>query len=98
MSILTKNQKQKFTKVIDYDGIKADIIATIRYDDECGNGHNSFSITGDIYKHNRRSDASMICCGCIHDEIKKYFPELSHLIKWHHMNSNMPMHYISNSI
>lgn len=94
-SVLTKNQKQKFTKAIDS---KRTIEVTLRYDDECGNGHNSFSITGSIRNSSIRGFDKTETCGCIHNEIKKYFPEFSHLIKWHLMDSDSPMHYVANSI
>jgi len=94
-SILTKSQKQKFTKVID---AKRKITVTLRYDDDCGNGHNSFSVTGSITNSSIRGDDKTESCGCIHEEIVKYFPEFSHLIKWHLMDSRAPMHYVANSL
>lgn len=98
-SILTKSQFKTFTKNINYRGTTCTISVTLRYDDECNNGHNTFSITGRIKggKYNRygyKIDTS----GCLHDEIKKYFPEFAHLIKWHLCNSDAPMHYIENTL
>jgi hypothetical protein len=69
------------------------ITVTIRFDDRCGNGQHSFSITGDIGRKGRDFD----CGGCIHDEIKKYFPELKGLIQYHLSDTRGPMHYISNT-
>lgn len=66
---------------------------TLRYDDECGNGHESFSITGDIVEGGRLTGG-----GCVHDLIAEYFPELSPLIKWHLCSSDGPMHYIGNTV
>jgi len=83
-SKLVKSQKMK---VSDIFGLK-EFTVTLRYDDECGNGHNTFSITGDF-------DGA---CGCIHDEIAKRFPELKKYIKWHLTSSEGPMHYIANSM
>lgn len=94
-SILTKNQVKELKKEISYYGKTATITAEIRYDDRCGNGHNSFSITGDITIKGRRDSEE---CGCIHDKIAKHFPEIEHLIKWHHMTSEGPMHYVANSL
>lgn len=102
-SIITYNQKKKIVKHFQEDGKTKTIVINIRYDDECRNGHNSFAITGTILRgkfetekgvHDRYWEA----CGCIHDEIAKHAPELKHLIKWHHMNSDGPMHYISNTM
>ena len=94
-SNLTKSQKLTFTKKVkpasryDYDRITA----TVRWDDECGNGHNSFAITGSTTVKGREDMG-----GCIHDEIKKHFPELSHLIQFHLMGSDQPMYYIQNTM
>lgn len=66
----------------------------IRYDDRCGNGHNSFAITADIKTKLGRDVAG----GCLHDEIGKYFPELAGLVAWHLMGADGPMHYIANAV
>lgn len=98
-SILTKNQKKVFTALgVTLDGQKVDVIATVRYDDECNNGHNSFSITGDVYKAGKRSDSAYIMGGCIHEVIAKKFPDLKPLIKWHLCNSDMPIYYYANTM
>lgn len=94
-SILTKNQRKEWSKQITYDGKKAFIKATVRYDDECGYGHNSFSITGEIRYPGAR-DCEV--CGCINEEVAKHFPGLAPLIKWHLCSSDGPMHYIANTL
>lgn len=58
-SILTKSQKKKFTKKIDDTRT---ITVNLRYDDDCNNGHNSFSITGIIKDYGKTET-----CGCIHE-------------------------------
>lgn len=93
-SILTKKQTKEYRKNISYDGEPARIKATVRYDDDCGNGHNSFAITGEIWQRRR----GVVTCGCIHDEIAKHFPKLKPFIKWHLMSSDGPMHYVANSL
>jgi len=88
-SVLVKSQKQIFEKrVPGYDGHDKLFKVEIRYDDQCGNGHNSFSITGD---HDGSS-------GCVHDEIEKHFPELAPFIKWHRTSSDGRMHYVTNAL
>lgn len=82
-SILTKDQK----KILSKDNIKV----IIRYDDECDNGYNTFSITAEVYDRGWSY-------GCQHDEVVKHFPELQKYIKWHLTSSNEPMHYIANTI
>ena len=66
------------------------IVAKVRFDDECGNRHMSFSVTGSYGNDNEGGG------GCIHEMIEEYFPELKHLIKWHLMDTDGPMHYIGN--
>lgn len=94
-SILTKSQKKKFSKKF-MDGDREVLMTvTVRYDDECGNGHNSFSIIGSMVYTDRKGGDSW---GCLHDDIAKYFPELAHLIKWHLCGSQEPMYYLDNTI
>lgn len=97
-SILTKNQKKEFVKFYTEGGTRYRITANVRYDDQCGNGHNSFAITGNIERKARNGRWVDDCGGCIHKEIKKHFPELAPLIKWHLFNSNGPMYYIENTL
>lgn len=77
-------------------GYKAgtEITVHVSYDDECKNGKQSFAITGDVREPGAR-DVDM--CGCIHEEIAKYFPELAHLIQWHLFDAFSPLHYVSNT-
>lgn len=92
-NILTKHQTKTYgPKFYTEDGRKYSITATVRYDDSCGNGHNSFAITGEI-KCNGRFEAG----GCLHEEIAKRFPILAPYIRYHSMSSEGPLHYISNT-
>ena len=87
-SVLIKKQVKKFQAEGNVYGEMLNIIVTVRYDDQCNNGHNSFSITGEY-----RGGG-----GCIHDIISENFPELRHLIKWHLFDSTGPMHYLANTM
>lgn len=49
-SKLIKNQVQIYKKLIKYDKQDCQITVELRYDDECNNGHNTFSITGNIFR------------------------------------------------
>ncbi len=97
-SKLTKSQKivtawREFTE----HGERYRIQAKYRYDDQCGNGHNTFSITanGERYENGGwRDDFG----GCCHDKIAEQFPELKKYIKWHLVSSDEPMHYIANTV
>jgi hypothetical protein len=98
VSILTKSQTKAYgPKVYQEGGQKYRITATVRYDDQCGNGHNSFAITADIRRAEGgywREDSG----GCCHDEVAKHFPQLAPLLKWHGMTSEGPTHYIANTV
>lgn len=95
MTKLVKKQKLKFRKELPNGYIEA----TVRHDDQCGNGHNSFGITGEIYERIRNTGRYHLdVCGCIHEEIKKHFPELTPLLKWHLSSTDGPMHYIANTV
>lgn len=96
-TILTKHQEKTFTveNKLGYKLIKA----VVRYDDRCGNGHNTFSVTGEAYESQReiiKNDPTT--CGCIHEIIEKAFPQLVPFIKWHLVSSDGPMHYIENTM
>ncbi len=99
-TLLTKEQTKVFHKTFHEDGEEYLITATVRYDDKCGNGHNSFALTGTIWRALNGLKIGRDCekCGCIHEDIAKHFPELAPLIKWHGMSSDEPMHYIANTV
>ena len=97
-SKLTKHQFKTLQKMINYNEKDCKIVVKLRYDDECGNGHNTFAITGTISEASKYTGIYYtVTGGCIHQEIEKYFPEFKHLIKWHLCSSNGPMHYIANT-
>jgi len=83
-SKLTKKQSKRVEKKAERGTIRV----AIRFDDDCNNGHNSFSITGSY-------DGSH---GCIHEDIIENFPELERYIKWHLTSTDGPMHYLANTM
>lgn len=97
---LFKNQKVTTeTRKITHGDYAGYFIRThVRFDDECGNGHNSFAITADIAYNQSFSMRSVVAGGCLHKEIAEFFPELANLIKWHLCATGGPMHYISNTV
>lgn len=109
-SVLTKNQKKTVRRDYMQGGKPHAIVAEIRHDDECGNGHNTFAITATLYGPDRipgetttkhePSGKTLWCYGggCCHEEIAKHFPELAPLIRFHLMSTDGPMHYIANAV
>ena len=104
LSILTKNQKKQIVKHFKEDDKNYTLFIDLRFDDECNNGHNTFAITGSLYQKTYTGELrdllsrDLLSCGCIHDDIIKHAPELAHLIKWHGVSTDRPMHYLSNTL
>jgi hypothetical protein len=95
-SKLTKKQTKVFgpRKIGDNETIKA----FVRYDDELGNGHNTFAVTAQIRGRNPQTGRYEIQAGgCLHDEATRVFPELAPFVKWHLVSSDGPLHYIANT-
>ena len=100
-STLTKRQIKKFHNSFTDNGHVYRIVAEVRYDDECGNGHNTFAITADVYDTDKRvnsREGGWVSGGCQHDLIAKYFIDLAPFIKWHLCSSDGPMHYLANTV
>lgn len=98
-SVLTKHQMKVYgPKYYKEHGEDYSITAHVRYDDECGNGHNTFAITGVIKRKDERGRWVWDCGGCIHESIAKHFPELAPYIKWHLVSSDGPLHYPGNAV
>lgn len=70
----------------------------IRFDDDCSNGHQTFSMTVVVYTNESRRRNDIAAGGCMHDEIESVFPELAPLIRWHLVSTDSPMHYVANTI
>lgn len=79
-------------------GAGADIQVSVRFDDCCKNGHQSFAITADVTTPTSRRRNDSEACGCLHEDIAEVFPELVPLIKWHLMDTDGPMHYVANTV
>ena len=100
-SVLTKRQRKFFNAKFKEKGQTFGLVATVRHDDDCGNGHNTFSITADLWelKNGMKKGNEPVACGCLHDEIEKYFPtRLAQFLKWHLASTDGPMHYLANTL
>jgi len=98
-SRLTKRQcKQYGPKSFHADGVLCRITATVRHDDQCDNGHNSFSITAEIDEKARNGRWVERAGGRPHDEVAKHFPKLEPYLKWHLCGTNGPLHYVANTL
>jgi hypothetical protein len=98
-TVLTKSQVKTFgPRFISGYGKNAMITAKVRYDDQCGNGHNTFSITAEVVTPESKRRQDIEAGGCLHEEIARVFPELAPFIKWHLVSSDGPMHYPGNAI
>ena len=94
MTTLTQDQALTFqAKYVNNLGHDEKLVAVVRHDDRCGNGHNTFSVTATTYVGGRD-----IAGGCLHDEIRNRIPELAPFIKWHLTSTDGPLHYIPNTV
>lgn len=89
-----RNQTWKSeSRKIERYGDRARLTVEIRFDDQCQNGHNTFSIIGEVVSGGRWEAG-----GCLHEDIAATFPELAPLIRWHLCSTDGPMHYEANTI
>lgn len=52
-----------------------------------------FGVTGDL-----RERGKWVAGGCMHDEVREYFPELAPYLRWHLTSTDGPMHYLANAM
>lgn len=104
-SKLVKHQVKEFWATFTEENRTRVCHLEVRWDDSCGNGHNSFAMTGAVYhtpdieiaKAHKNNDRMIGRCGCVHDAIAAAFPQFKHLLKWHLCSSDEPMHYTANA-
>jgi hypothetical protein len=98
-SKLIKSQKQVTPwKEYKEQGTTYRISVNLRYDDQCGNGHNTFAITCEGQEKARNGRWVDSFFGCSHEKITKYFPKLKPLIALHGCTSMGPSYYIANTL
>lgn len=90
--------KKTFTKLYTEDGQQYKITAEVRFDDECKNGHKTFSITGEVFKNGWSGTWGIDRCGQIQDDTAKHFPDLVPFFKWHLCSTDGPLHYLANTL
>ena len=84
------------------------LVVKLRYDDDCKNGHNTFAITGELWssrrgyeanQRNKNNENALECFGCVHSDIMHYKGKTyGHLIRWHLVSDDGPMHYVGNTL
>ena len=79
-------------------GVGAMITAIVRFDDRCGNGYNTFSITAEVTTPESRRRCATETGGCMHDEVAAALPELAPLLKWHLVSTDGPLNYVENTM
>ncbi len=75
-----------------------DVIVKIQLADDCKNGHEDFSVTGEVYEAGKpRTGRNMISCGCVHEDVAKAFPEFKPFIRLHLADwTGIPMYAAAN--
>lgn len=89
-----KPQRIREGRNVTFQGEPCRIVVTLRHDDEIGNGHNTFAITAEIAT--RSNPRNPIMAGCCHRQIARFFPEYAHMIRWHLVSTDGPLHYPRN--
>ena len=96
-TVLTTAQYIKKCRDFDDDGEPRTAILTLRYDDECGNGHNTFSAEIDVYEVHNGKRGEWREGGANHELIARVFPEYAKYLRWHLVTTRGPLHYIANT-
>lgn len=90
------NQRQWRRQFRDDQNQLCELIATVRWDDNCKNGHNTLSLTATL-----REQCNGIWKetqgGCLHELIAKVFPELAFALPYHLVSADGPLHYFANT-
>jgi hypothetical protein len=99
MTKLTLHQVKTFgPKPITGYGAGGEITVTVRFDDCCKNGHNTFSITADVTTLESRARRDIAACGGMDAEVARHFPQLAALIPWSGCSTEGPLHYVENTM
>lgn len=88
------HQEFSASRIFTQYGRKYEIFVNLKFDDDCHNGHEDFSITGEIMDQH----GECVSGGCIHDEIAEHFPKFRNLFQWHLVSTDGPMHYLANAV
>lgn len=77
--------------------------ATVRFNDSCKNGHNTFAITCDTYKQIRGVSYWVeVSGGADHESVRKHlvskYPFLEEAVNLHLVSTDQPSHYIANTL
>ena len=101
-----ETQKKTYRKEMENGDI---IRATVTFGDDCGNGHETLSITGELFDRDYiRGEAYAVNSaekrrylgsgGQITEDIEKHFPELRAALPFHLVSTDGPMHYVANTV
>ena len=98
-SIHTKHQVESYRCDL---STHESLVVQVRWDDSCGNGHNSLGVTATMYDNRVRREGGWVAGGCLHDDIlsavhRGLIPqEVGDLIPFHLCSSDGPLHYLAN--
>ena len=90
-------EERHFTADYFEDGGRFRLIGTLTYGDEYGDGNNTLTVTGELWK---QQDNQWIfrACGQMHDEIQRHIPVLRAAIPWHQVSREGPLRYVEDTL
>lgn len=91
-SNLTKHQE----KVIEQNPGKSGWRLVLKFDDKCGNGHNTFSICCERWRFLRHK-RDLVEMDRSFEFIQRLFPGYEKYLKWHLVSTDGPLHYLANT-
>jgi hypothetical protein len=92
-SVLNKNQQ----RIEKYEDKKFKATLYMRFDDSCGNGHNTFSMTWMSKEYYQGLWQDWSCGAITYADAKKYFPKFAKYHRWHLCSTISPLHYLENT-
>jgi hypothetical protein len=91
-SVISKTQKSTQLR----ESLLSKQRLNLTFNDHCGNGHNSFHMTIDLYEKDRGSWVD-VGGGSDHESVRKYFTKYARLAKWHGCTTEGPLYYFQNT-
>lgn len=89
--------EKQFTKFFtSNEGVESSLKISIKWNDSCKNGHNTFGVTATLYEHHN-GRMREVAGGMLQEEIALRAPELAYALPYHLVSADGPMYYFVNT-